>query len=186
MSLLAISEGRTSGPLQPIPRWPHAGWLNVLLAIVVFHWIEHLSQAAQIWILHWDRVDALGLIGLVFPSLVRTEVLHFGYATVMLTGLIALVPAVRPIARTWWWIAVAVQVWHFFEHLLLQLQYITGWRLTDANAPTSVIQLFFPRVELHILYNLLVIVPMMLALSLHWFPPEEHDAALMPDPAGAS
>ena len=38
----------------------HERALWIYLAIVVLHWIEHLFQAAQIWILEMPRPEALG------------------------------------------------------------------------------------------------------------------------------
>ena len=52
----------------------HERALWIYLAIVVLHWIEHLFQAAQIWILEMPRPEALGALGYVFPWLVKSEV----------------------------------------------------------------------------------------------------------------
>jgi hypothetical protein len=37
--------------------------------------------------------------------------------------------------------------------------------------PFSVLQFFFPRVELHLFYNSVVFVPMVIAMYYHMFPP---------------
>ena len=82
-----------------------------------------------------------------FPWLVKQEWLHYGYALVMLIGLIILRPGFVGRARTWWTIALAIQVWHHFEHLLLLIQAQTHTYLLGRKEPTSLLQLFFPRVE---------------------------------------
>ena len=38
--------------------------------------------------------------------------------------------------------------------------------------PCSVLQLVFPRVELHLFYNSIVFIPMVIAMYYHMFPPE--------------
>ena len=60
-----------------------------------------------------------------------------------------------------------IQVWHHFEHLLLLVQALTGAYLLGRQAPTSIAQLVFPRVELHLFYNAIVFVPMVVAMVLH-------------------
>jgi len=62
-----------------------------------------------------------------------------------------------------------IQFWHHIEHALLQVQVIAGRTLFGAAAPTSIVQLWIPRVELHLLYNGLVFVPMMVAMYYHVF-----------------
>jgi hypothetical protein len=39
--------------------------------------------------------------------------------------------------------------------------------------PTSIVQLWVPRVELHLFYNTIVFVPMVIAMYYHLFPPAE-------------
>ncbi len=56
------------------------------------------------------------------------------------------------------------------EHALLQGQVIAGHALFGAAQPTSIIQLFIPRLELHLVYNTLVFVPMMIGMYYHLFP----------------
>jgi hypothetical protein len=38
--------------------------------------------------------------------------------------------------------------------------------------PTSIAQLWVPRVELHLFYNTIVFVPMIVGMYYHLFPPE--------------
>jgi hypothetical protein len=161
------------------------GWQDVLnirghkLALVAFglvvaaHWVEHLAQAVQIFALGWPRPKAGGALGLAFPWLVTSEWLHYGFALVMLVGLWVLRHGFTGRAETWWMAALWIQMWHHFEHLLLLLQASTGSNLLDRPVPTSIIQLVFPRVELHLFYNLVVSVPMVVAMVLHMRPNQE-------------
>lgn len=149
----------------------HKGALTIFLVIVLAHWAEHIVQAFQIWVLGWPNADARGVLGVWFPWLVESEALHYGYALVMLTGFWALRPGFAGADRTWWSVAFGIQVWHHFEHLILLGQAVFGVNLAGRSVPTSVVQLVIPRVELHLLYNGLVFVPMVVAMYLHrWHP----------------
>ena len=66
---------------------------------MIIHWVEHLFQAAQIWILGMPRPEALGALGYVFPWLVKSEVMHFTYAVLMFGGLVLLRPGFRGTAK---------------------------------------------------------------------------------------
>lgn len=150
----------------------HRAALHIYMVIVVAHWAEHLVQAYQIWLLGWPRPQARGVLGMPFPWLVSSEWLHYGYAIVMLVGLILLRPAFAGRAKAWWTVALALQFWHHIEHGLLLLQAHTSLRLPGTTAPTSLLQLIVPRVELHLFYNSVVFVPMVIAVYLHLRPNE--------------
>jgi len=62
------------------------------------------------------------------------------------------------------------------EHGLLQAQVILGHNLMGRPVPTSIVQLWVPRVELHLFYNTIVFVPMVIAMYYHLFPPAEETA----------
>jgi hypothetical protein len=159
----------------------HSAALAAFAAIVVAHWAEHLTQAFQIYVLHWPLPKAGGALGLAFPWLVTSEWLHYGYAIVMLVGLVTLRHGFTGSARRWWNAAMWIQVWHHLEHLLLLLQAVTGAYLLGAAKPTSLVQLIVPRVELHLFYNTAVTVPMVVAMVLH----ARAHRAPGPEPAGA-
>jgi len=141
--------------------------LNAFLIIVLAHWAEHVVQAVQIWGLGWPRPKARGLLGMPFPWLITQEWLHYGFAVVMLIGLWVLRHGFHGRSRTWWNIALGIQFWHHFEHLLLFIQAQTHHYLFGRPVPTSIAQVFFPRVELHLFYNAIVFVPMVYAMYLH-------------------
>jgi hypothetical protein len=107
-------------------------------------------------------------------------VLHLGYALFMFGGLVMLRPAFVGEARTWWTIALGIQTWHVFEHMLLAIQAWSGMYLAGRPVPTSVVQLALPRVELHLLYNMIVLIPLLIAVSLHWF--RSNDRTTKPAP----
>ena len=144
--------------------------LNLFMLVVLGHWAEHVAQAVQIWVLGWPVPQARGLLGIPYPWLITREWLHYGYALAMLIGLVLLRPGFTGRARTWWTVALGIQFWHHIEHLLLLTQAATGWRLAGRPVPTSVLQLAFPRVELHLFYNSVVFLPMVVAIYLHLRP----------------
>jgi hypothetical protein len=148
----------------------HRPALMIFGLIVLAHWAEHLTQAYQIWGLGWTPAESRGVLGMPFPWLIKQEWLHYGYAVVMLAGLWILRPGFTGRARTWWTVALAIQFWHHIEHLLLLVQSLTGQHLMGRPVPTSIAQLFFPRVELHLFYNAIVFLPMVVAMYLHLRP----------------
>lgn len=147
-------------------RW-HERALWVYLAVVIAHWGEHLFQAWQIWVMGLPRPESLGALGWVAPWLVKTELLHWSYAAIMLAGLVLLRPGFVGQGRGWWTASLAIQGWHFVEHSTLQLQTLFGVNLFGAKVPTSFLQLVVPRAELHLLYNAAVFIPMVVAMVLH-------------------
>lgn len=144
----------------------HDRWLAVFMVIVLAHWAEHIAQAVQIYVLGWPVHHARGVLGVAFPWLVHSEWLHYAYALLMLIGLIVLRHGFTGRARTWWNVALGIQVWHHLEHLLLLVQALAGWHLMNKPAPTSLLQLAVPRVELHLFYNGVVFAPMMVAVIM--------------------
>ena len=125
----------------------HERALWVYLAIVLVHWVEHLFQAAQIWILGMPRPQALGALGYVFPWLVKSEVMHFTYAVLMFVGLVLLRQGFHGTARAWWTASLVIQTWHLFEHTLLLIQATVGQNLFGSPVPTSILQQYIPRPE---------------------------------------
>jgi hypothetical protein len=158
-------------------RW-HKAALYGFTAVVLAHWAEHITQAVQIYALDWPVPKARGALGLAFPWLVTSEWLHYGYAVVMFVAFLALRHGFTGRARTWWMVALWIQAWHHVEHLLLLLQALTGTTLLGAAKPTSIVQLVAPRVELHLFYNTIVFIPMVIAMVYHLWP-NERERSLM-------
>ena len=185
----------SSSSMQSVPLTAEAGFgwydklnsqwhkraLQFFMVIVLAHWAEHLAQAAQIYILGWPRPAAGGVLGLWFPWMVSSEVLHYGYAIIMLVGIWILRGGFTGLSRKWWTVALVIQFWHHIEHALLQGQAILHHNLIGSPVPVSFLQMVFPksRVEIHLFYNAIVFIPMVIGMYYHMFPPEtekEHAA----------
>lgn len=163
--------------------------LRIFMAIVLAHWVEHVVQAIQIWVLNRPIPESRGVLGQWFPWLVTSEALHYGYALLMLAGLLLLRPGFTGPARTWWNVALGIQIWHHVEHFILLAQAGSGAHLHGhgGSEPSSILQMVFPRVELHLFYNAAVFVPMVVAMYLHTRPQaaDENDCTCAPAPAAA-
>lgn len=166
-------------------RW-HKRAMQIFMLVILAHLSEHLFQGFQLWVLHWPRPQCLGVLGLFYPSLVHSEWFHYGHALFMLLGLALLRPAIAiGQALLWWNIAFAIQFWHHIEHALLLGQSLIHNNLYKFAAPVSIAQIvaqyfsglpftgqpWLPRIELHLFYNLIVLIPMLIALRYHRFPP---------------
>lgn len=149
----------------------HERALQLFMVVVLAHWAEHLAQAWQIYVLGWPRPRANGVLGLWYPWLIKSEVMHYGYALVMLIGIWVLRKGFTGLGRKWWTVALVIQFWHHIEHLLLIGQATFHHNLFGKPVPCSILQLFFPRVELHLFYNSVVFIPMVIGMYYHMFPP---------------
>ena len=151
-------------------RW-HERALQLFMGVVLFHWVEHIVQAYQVFVLHWPRPMAMGLLGMYYPWLMRTETLHYSFAVVMLAGLWALRKGFTGRSHAWWMIAFWIQFWHHIEHGLLFYQALSHHYLFGGTVPTSIGQIWVPRIELHLFYNFIVFTPMVIAMYYHMYPP---------------
>lgn len=172
------SSGEQLGLVEKLNTVWHERALQFFMAIVLLHWAEHLTQAYQLYAMGWAPPDALGFLGLYFPVLVTSETLHYGYALVMLAGLWILRSGFTGRSYVWWMISFGIQFWHHIEHALLQVQALAGANLFNAPVPVSIFQLWIRRPELHLIYNTLVFIPMIVAMYYHLFPSEEEAASL--------
>ena len=101
-------------------QWHKLG-LQVFMMIVLAHWAEHLAQAVQVYILHWPIPASRGVLGLWFPWLVKSELLHYLYALIMIIGLWIFRRGFQGLSYQWWMVAFWIQFWHHIEHALLQI-----------------------------------------------------------------
>jgi hypothetical protein len=187
----SVATRRWLGPEGLLNTRYHKAALTIYAIVVLGHWAEHVAQAIQVYALGWPRPAAGGVLGLWFPVLVTSEWLHYGYAIVMMVAFIVLRHGFTGRSRTWWNAAMWIQIWHHFEHLLLLVQALTGAYLMGGKAPTSIAQLAFPRIELHLFYNTIVFIPMVVAMVLHLRPNAEERSRMQcscagPVPVGAS
>jgi hypothetical protein len=157
-------------------KW-HERTLQIFMAIVLAHWGEHFFQAYQIYVMGWPRPKANGMLGLFYPWLIKSEVLHYFYALVMLIGIWVLREGFTGTGRKWWTVALVIQFWHHIEHFLLIYQATTHHNFWGKPVPCSVLQLIFPRVELHLFYNSVVFIPMVIGMYYHMFPPVGEEGA---------
>ncbi len=157
----------------------HKRALQSFMFVVLAHWAEHLAQAYQIYVMGWPRPKAGGFLGLFYPWLVNSEALHYGYAIIMLIGLWILRKGFTGTSRKWWTIALVIQFWHHIEHALLQGQVLFHHNLLGSPVPVSFLQMAFPksRVEIHLFYNAIVFIPMVIGMYYHMFPPKGEEAA---------
>jgi len=151
-------------------RWHKVALLSFAV-IVLFHWLEHIVQAYQFFVMHWTRPMSMGLLGMYYPWLMKTETLHYGFALVMLIGLWVLRKGFTGTSYKWWMAAFWLQFYHHFEHLILFYQAQTHRYWFGGTVPTSIGQIWIPRIELHLIYNALVFIPMVFAMYYHMYPP---------------
>jgi len=92
---------------------------------------------------------------------------------VMLVFLFVLRRGFTGTSLKWWTISLGIQFWHHIEHLLLQGQALLHHNLLNSPVPLSFLQMVFPknRVEIHLFYNAIVFIPMVVAMYYHMFPP---------------
>jgi hypothetical protein len=183
MATHAVALGKRTGFSAINTRW-HERALQAFGLIIALHWVEHVAQAWQIWVMDRPRPEARGFLGAQWPWLVSSEWLHYGYAIVMLIALALLLPGFKGRSRAFWMLAFVIQIWHFIEHQILLVQVQTHHNWGGAKAPQSVLQHFWftgSRPELHLFYNTLVTIPMLVAIYFHMYPPKRERAKALAD-----
>lgn len=156
----------------------HKTGLVLFTIAVTVHYFEHVGQAIEVLGLGWKTKDAGGFVGLIYPPLVTSEIMHYSFAVFMTVGFWVLRPAFKGRALRWWTLAFVIEFWHHFEQFLLITQHFSHHYMFGGSEPTSVLQIFFPRLELHLFYNTVVAIPMVIALVQHFRPtPAEHARA---------
>jgi len=174
-----FTSGYSGGIMENLnSRW-HKAALQGFLVIVLFHWAEHIVQAYQAFVLHWPRPMSMGILGMYYPWLMKTEALHYGFALVMLIGLWVLRKGFTGTSYKWWMVSFWLQFFHHFEHAILFYQANTHHYWFGGKVPTSVGQIWFPRIELHLFYNTIVFIPMVVAMYCHVYPPARDAVKMM-------
>ncbi|HET9798258.1 MAG TPA: hypothetical protein VFP90_09730 [Gemmatimonadaceae bacterium] len=169
-SRLSFAGGPSAGPMDRLNSSWHKIALQTLMAIVLFHWAEHIVQAYQVFVLRMPRPMSMGILGMYYPWLMKSEVLHYSFAVVMLIGLWVLRKGFTGTSYRWWMVSFWIQFWHHFEHFILFYQAQTGQYWFGGTVPTSVGQIWIPRIELHLIYNTLVFIPMVIGMYQHVYP----------------
>ena len=176
LQMTATEQSSGSRFMERLNSVHHERAMQIFMAIVLAHWAEHLAQAAQVYILGWPLKESRGVLGYFYPWLFDSELLHYAYALIMLVGIWMLRSGFTGKSRLWWTIALWIQFWHHIEHALLQGQAIVGHNLFNSPVPISIAQLWIRRLELHLIYNSIVFIPMVIAMYHHMFPPPEEQA----------
>lgn len=172
----SLSKPNDGTLLQKLNGIWHKPALQAFTVIVLAHWAEHLAQAFQIWVLGWPVPQSRGVLGHFYPWVVKSELLHYAYAIIMLVGIWMLRPGFAGLSHKWWTAALVIQFWHHIEHALLQGQALAQNNLFGSPVPVSILQLWIPRVELHLFYNTVVFIPMVVGMYYHMFPPSGEEA----------
>jgi hypothetical protein len=170
MATLARNPRRSTGLLANLNGRHHKQALILFTLAVTVHYFEHIGQAVEVLGLGWKSKDAGGFIGLLYPPAVTSEIMHYSFAVFMTIGFWVLRPAFKGRALRWWTLAFVIEFWHHFEQFLLITQHYAHHYLFGGTEPTSVLQIFFPRLELHLFYNTIVAIPMVVALVFHFRP----------------
>ena len=106
---VGLSSVRGPGFYERLNTQWHERALQIFMVVVLAHWSEHLAQAIQIYYLGWPRPTANGILGLWYPWLITSELMHYLYALVMLIGLWVLRKGFTGTGRKWWTIALVIQ-----------------------------------------------------------------------------
>ncbi len=133
--------------------------IKLFTFLITFHFLEHLYQMVQVYYLGIERSKAGGILGSVYPWLMKSELLHYGYAVFMFMGINYFIRESKGKELRWWKLSFGLQTWHLFEHSILLSQAICGLYPT-----VSVGQIFLPKIELHFFYNCVVFIPIMVAM----------------------
>jgi hypothetical protein len=143
----------------------HSRYFNLSFAIfkllLVAHFVEHISQMVELYAFHWERTKCLGLIGNIYPWLVTSESYHYIFALITMLG-IFLFRRSR-IGGKWWEIALWLAFYHHIEHIILLSQAISGQNFCTFRC--SLGSFLMPRIELHFFYNLIILIPMGIAIN---------------------
>lgn len=150
--------------------------LKAFMVVMVAHWAEHLYQAYQVYGMHMPRNCAMGILGIWFPVLMTGEWLHFGFAILTFMFIAMTFDQFYGRARVWWNRALWFSTFHLMEHFGLFYQAQTGRYWFHRSVPTSVIQYFIPRIELHLFYNTIVTILVSVAMYYH-FKRRKHEAS---------
>lgn len=134
--------------------------LNFFNVIVVIHFLEHVAQMMQLYVLHLSRPQCLGLLGTVYPWLMHQEGLHYAHALFMLVMLYLL--RIGFYGGLWWDAAMWFSFYHHLEHAILLSQSFMG---VPMPLRWSLGSFLIPRLELHFIYNLIAIGLMMMAFK---------------------
>ncbi len=149
--------------------WRSAGaplsFYLIVAATQTGHVLEHVVQIAQLRVLHVPGSHAHGIFGQL-----DIEWVHFAWNSWILIAVVALLIG-RPASR-WLWLALPLAAWHLLEHVVLIRTFLaTGLEGSPGLlAMGGLIGNGLPiaRPELHLIYNLVETVPLLIGLAVAW------------------
>lgn len=149
--------------------WRAAGaWLAFYLVLAVTqtgHVGEHVVQIVQLRLLGLTGEHAHGIFGAL-----DIEWVHFIWNSWVLVAVVVLLVG-RPENR-WLWVTAPLAAWHLFEHTFLIATYL----LTGVEGNPGLLAmggllgngLPLARADLHLLYNVLETIPLLIGLGYAW------------------
>lgn len=149
--------------------WRIAGaWLALYLVLAVTqtgHVMEHVVQVAQLRVLGLSGHHAHGIFGAL-----DIEWVHFTWNAWVLAAVVVLLIG-RP-GNRWLWVAAPLAAWHLLEHTFLIVTYlVTGVEGTPGLLAMGGLLgngLPVARAELHLFYNVLETIPLLMGLGWAW------------------
>lgn len=134
--------------------------IRVFKIVLLSHLLEHILQIVEIYVLNIPRTYAMGLIGIVFPFLMKNEGLHLGFAVYQVIGSIYIKEKYRIKSKLWEY-GIYLSIFHLTEHISL---FILA-NYMGISSPKTLIQEYFNigRAELHLLYNLISASPLLMS-----------------------
>ncbi len=135
--------------------------IQVFMLVVASHFLEHVCQIWQLYVISLPRPECLGLLGSFYPWLVTSEAFHYAHALFMLLGLAVF--RISPLGGFWWELALWLAFYHHLEHAILLSQALTGENFCSMRC--SLGSFLMPRIELHFVYNLMILIPMIVAFK---------------------
>ncbi len=163
------------GPLLPllvaavVLTWRLAGgWLAFYLALAltqIGHVGEHVVQIVQLRVIGVSSQHAHGVFGAL-----DVEWVHFVWNAWILVAVALLLIRFR--ANPWLWITLPLAAWHLAEHVVLMATYLaTGVEGSPGLLATGGLLgggLPLARPDLHLAYNLVETVPLLIGLGWQW------------------
>lgn len=151
-------------------KYRHYAWFALYEILVVtqgLHFIEHIAQILQIYVLGVPRADAHGIFGNL-----DAEYVHFFFDTFLTVGVIILLFRFRKNKALW--VSLVIGLWHTAEHWYITYYYVFDNAFYKAHAKNGLLAQGgllwpnspLPRAELHFLYNLIFTIPLIWGLII--------------------
>lgn len=144
------------------------GWLALYVALALTqtgHVGEHVAQVTQLRVLGLSGEHAHGVFGAL-----DVEWVHFVWNAWVLVAVALLLVPFR--ANPWLWLTLPLAAWHLVEHVVLLVAYlgtgVVGSPGLLAMGGSLGGGLPLARPELHLVYNLVETLPLLVGLGWQW------------------